>query len=130
MRDNSVMQYLESTYLMGSIKEFGVDYDTEILPFSTSSDLVYAIVQLKVPYKNLCTMLDFLSCLNVADSIKKVIFNGPATIVLWNDGTKTVVKCSAGDTFSKEAGLSLCILKKLSGDNFHKTIRKWCKEKE
>lgn len=27
------------------------------------------------------------------DPIKKVIFNDPATIVLWNDGTKTVVKC-------------------------------------
>ena len=33
--------------------------------------------------------------------IKKVIFNDPATIVLWDDGTKTVVKCSEGDTYSE-----------------------------
>lgn len=26
-------------------------------------------------------------------SIRKVIFNDPATVVLWSDGTKTVVKC-------------------------------------
>ena len=33
--------------------------------------------------------------------IKRVVFNDPATIVFWKDGTKTVVKCSKGDTFSK-----------------------------
>ena len=26
--------------------------------------------------------------------IRKVIFNDPATVVLWSDGTKTVVKCA------------------------------------
>lgn len=32
--------------------------------------------------------------------IKNVIFNDPATIVFWKDGTKTVVKCQKdkGDT--------------------------------
>ena len=33
--------------------------------------------------------------------IKKVIFNDPATVVIWDDGTKTVVKCSEGDTYSE-----------------------------
>lgn len=33
-----------------------------------------------------------------------VIFNGPATIVFWNDGTKTVVKCSDGDEYDPESG--------------------------
>ena len=31
-------------------------------------------------------------------SIRKVIFNDPATIVLWSDGSKTVVKCGPEDT--------------------------------
>ena len=31
--------------------------------------------------------------------IKKVIYNNPATIICWEDGTKTVVKCSEGDTY-------------------------------
>ena len=62
--------------------------------------------------------------------IKKVIFNDPATIVLWGDGTKTVVKCSEGDTYSKWAGLAFCICKKLMGDDFHKAFKYWCKEDE
>lgn len=63
-------------------------------------------------------------------SIKKVIFNDPATIVLWGDGSKTVVKCSLGDTYSKWAGLAFCICKKLMGDDFHKAFKYWCKEDE
>ena len=37
--------------------------------------------------------------------VKKLIFDYPATIVYWYDGTKTVVKCREGETFDKETGL-------------------------
>ena len=47
--------------------------------------------------------------------IKKVIFNGPATIVLWADGDKTVVQCVEGDTMDKEKGLAMAICKKALG---------------
>lgn len=47
---------------------------------------------------------------------KKVIFNESATIVLWDDGTKTVVKCQEYDEFSFEKGLLLCIAKKAYGN--------------
>jgi hypothetical protein len=43
--------------------------------------------------------------------IKKVIFNNPATIVFWADGTKTVVKCGKEDTFDPEKGLAMAISK-------------------
>ena len=49
--------------------------------------------------------------------IKKVIFNNPATIVLWSDGTKTIVKCQDGDIYDKEKGLALAICKKAIGTN-------------
>lgn len=62
--------------------------------------------------------------------IKKVIFNDPATIVLWDDGTKTVVKCSEGDTYSEWAGIALCLAKKLYGPNFHKIFRAHCSDPE
>lgn len=60
----------------------------------------------------------------------KVIFNDPATIVLWNDGTKTVVKCQEGDTYDKEKGLALCIAKKALGNkgNFNNEFKKWLEE--
>ena len=44
--------------------------------------------------------------------IEKVIFNKPATIVLWSDGTKTVSRCIENDIWDKETGLSMCISKK------------------
>ena len=48
--------------------------------------------------------------------IEKVIFNDPATIVFWIDGTKTVVKCQPGDTFDKHTGLAMAIAKKYLGN--------------
>lgn len=44
--------------------------------------------------------------------IKNVMFNDPATIVFWSDGTKTVVKTCAGDIFDSEKGLAMAISKK------------------
>lgn len=48
--------------------------------------------------------------------IKDVIFNRKATIVLWKDGTKTVVKCQPGDKYSPEAGLAIAVMKKVFGN--------------
>ncbi len=58
-----------------------------------------------------------------------VIFNNPATVVYWNDGTKTVVKCQPGDTFSAETGLTTAMLKKCMGNDntFNKIINYWLK---
>lgn len=47
---------------------------------------------------------------------KKVIFNGPATIVIWQDGTKTIVKKSEDDTDDREKAVMYAILKKLCGN--------------
>ena len=59
--------------------------------------------------------------------ITKVIFNDPATIVLWKDGTKTVVKCQKGDTYDPEKGLAFCIIKKIFGNKgkFNDIFRQW-----
>lgn len=47
-----------------------------------------------------------------ADNIvKRIIFNPPATIVFWQDGTKTVVKCQNGEEFDPEKGLAMAIVK-------------------
>lgn len=64
--------------------------------------------------------------------IKRVIFSYPATIVLWADGTKTVVKCQEGDAYSKDTGLALCIAKKALGNTskFNDVFHKWIPEEE
>ena len=64
------------------------------------------------------------------EDIKKVIFNDPATIVYWKDGTKTVVKCQDGDVYDKEKGLAMCVAKKFFGNkgNFNKVFNKFIGE--
>lgn len=64
--------------------------------------------------------------------IDRVIFNNPATIVIWADGTKTVVKCQESDVYSKETGLALCIAKKALGNkgNFNDVFHEWIPEEE
>lgn len=61
---------------------------------------------------------------------ERVIFNEPATIVYWNDGTKTVVMCDPMDTYNKEAGLAMCFMKKMCGSSrtFNDTLRKWTED--
>ena len=62
--------------------------------------------------------------------IQRVLFNDPATIVFWKDGTKTVVKCQDGDVYSEEVGLALCFAKKALGNqsNFNNVFKKWVPE--
>ena len=47
--------------------------------------------------------------------IKQVIFNDPATIVIWSDDTKTTVKCN-NEPFDEEKGLAMAISKKFLQD--------------
>lgn len=63
-------------------------------------------------------------------SIKRAIFNAPATIVLWADGTKTVVKCGEKDKYDPEKGLAMCIAKKAFGNkgNYYNVFKEWLPE--
>jgi len=46
--------------------------------------------------------------------IKEVIFNYPATIVCWKDGTKTIVKCGEDEaSFDREKAVAMCFIKKM-----------------
>lgn len=68
--------------------------------------------------------------LRILPSVTKVIFNGPATIVYFNDGTKSVVKCCENDVFDYEKGLAMALLKRLYGDEFHMAFRTMLAEAE
>lgn len=58
--------------------------------------------------------------------IKRVIFNDPATIVLWSDNTKTIVKAE-NETFDPEKGLAMAIAKKALGNegNYYNELKKY-----
>ena len=58
--------------------------------------------------------------------IQKVVFNDPATIVFWDDGTKTVVKRAVEyDDFDPEKGLAMAICKKMLGDDYYRMMKKY-----
>lgn len=62
---------------------------------------------------------------------KDVIYNKPATIVLWEDGTKTVVKCDERDEYDPKIGLALCYMKKALGNSsraLNDVLKKWSVE--
>lgn len=60
--------------------------------------------------------------------VKKIIFNGPKTVVLWTDGTKTIVSMSKDETnFDPEAAFCAAYTKKLFGTN--SKIKRVIKEK-
>lgn len=79
--------------------------------------------------ENCSTRIDFMKSMNRNDRaafniatspIEKVLFNEPATIVFWKDGTKTVVTCAKEDKFDRHSGLALAICKKVMGNQmFH-----------
>lgn len=60
--------------------------------------------------------------------IKDVIFSDPATVVFWNDNTKTVVKTRGGEKYDKEKGLAMAIIKKITGNtgNYCNIFKEWC----
>ena len=63
----------------------------------------------------------------VIPKIKDVIYNDPATIVFWEDGTKTVVKCKFNEKFDPEKGLAMAFSKKMLGNkgNYYNVFKKW-----
>lgn len=86
-----------------------------------------------IVYEFQCTPLDKKNELVKSPfEIKKVHFNDPATIVLWADGTKTVVKCGEEDIYDPQTGLLMCMAKKMYGNTgkFNDILREWIPEPE
>lgn len=100
-----------------------IDYGTysSIYNRIASDNETYIKSYIKVPSQKQLAM----------NSITNVIFNNPATIVYWSDGTKTVVKCDERDEFDPEKGLAMAICKKHFGGGFYNDIfKKWIPKEE
>ena len=79
----------------------------------TDIDLAHALADLRCSSQNLSkgesTMKNTNKKSTPSNPIKQVIFNGPATIVYWKDGCKTVVKCQEGAVNDHEKGLAMAV---------------------
>lgn len=74
----------------------------------------------------------FSFSMNYRHQIKKVIFNDPATIIFWEDGSKTVVKCQPDDKYDKMTGFAMACAKYMFGNegNYYEVFKKWVGEEE
>lgn len=78
------------------------------------------------------SLIDSLEELKLNLLIRNVIFNPPATIIFWGDGTKTVVKCQNDEEFDPEKGMAMAIAKKHFGNkgSYCNQIKKWTEKYE
>lgn len=65
------------------------------------------------PCKETSTIDTAPSFEDIIDDVQHVIYNDPATIVTFSDGTKVCVKACEKDTFNKETGLIYALVKRL-----------------
>jgi hypothetical protein len=107
--------FIDSKYVYTSEKEFNDEYANKIRDILREKKEVD-----NMPYTK------YSERYAPRVEIKEVIFNNPATIVLWDDGSKTVVKCS-NETYDPEKGLAMAIAKKMFGNkgNYFNHIKKW-----
>lgn len=96
--------------------------------------LMYAAAEINKANREIETIKTILARKKkISDSyslpIKRVIFNEPATIIFWDDGSKTVVKAK-NEAFDPEKGLAMAIAKKALGNrgSYYNKIKKWTKD--
>ena len=54
---------------------------------------------------------------------RKWVKNGPATILFWEDGTKTIVKCNQDDEFDAQKGYLMAYFEKWTGLSKHQIAK-------
>ena len=66
---------------------------------------------------------------NMFDKIKDYKVYEKTTIVFFSDGTKETVVCCDGDTFDVEQGIIMCVIKRMFGDKYKKSVKSIIKAK-
>jgi len=102
----------EATCTMNGIGEMSVDFYVDKVEDLTKRDIC---PKNRNFFQEYCEYRYKIGTQNALQA-KHVIFNPPATVVLWEDGTKTVVKCDPKDPFDEMKGLALCYMKKALGN--------------
>lgn len=109
-------------------------YTEDSTDFRRSYRLEIAVKQKetpKVPYYQFCDgNVCNVNGTTYAPEIKDVIFNPPATIVKWADGTKSVVKVDNSEAYDPEKGLAMAIARKMYGNkyDYYNVFKKWLKK--
>lgn len=60
---------------------------------------------------------------NKMPEIDRVIFNDPATVVIWKDGKKTIVKTQKSEKYDPEKGLAMAVMRRiLTPKEYHERL--------
>ena len=100
-------------YFNGSAMSFSCD----------DQEAAYALIRRIHNLANKKTKDSAISANNLYNTfeVKDILVNGPATIVFWADGTKTVVKYDSEDLYDSEKAVAMCFMKKALGSrSMHK----------
>lgn len=66
--------------------------------------------------------LEFYKCYMIPE-VLEIRYNGPATIVFWEDNTKTVVKVQPGELcYDPDKAFAMAVCKKLFGNKFNRHL--------
>lgn len=94
-----------------------LDLQTDAFAFLMKDKIEEEVKRMEINHKRQIKKNKIRDINNFTKAINKVIFTKKKeTIVLWKDGTKTIVTCQEGDEFDKEKGLALCIIKYIFGN--------------
>lgn len=88
--------YIMEPVSIGSTKVFFAKADVNYKPYSNISEVTIT-GQLRPESQGNSYPIDFSRTGRFRYRIEKVVFSGPATILFWTDGTKTVVRLRKGD---------------------------------
>lgn len=81
-------------------------FNDDYVPFDSIGEVTYVGGLVKSNY---------ISCAPRQITPRKVIFSGPKTIVIWEDGTKTIVGCAKDQEYDEYAGFCAALAKKIFG---------------
>lgn len=115
-----------------------INADVELYPGVSASDLITTPEMIRrrkvvsrlsraAAYEQLFSSVTKEKTLSM--TIEKVIFNPPATIIIWDDNTKTVVKTQEDEPYDPEKGMAMCIAKHIYGDcgSYYNVFSEWLK---
>lgn len=119
----------------GELRSFTPEDRVELAKekYNQSVDSYYNILCARGNGKSLMAMRQMYEMIGRSNpfAVKKLIFNYPATIVFWADGTKTVVKAQNDEVFDLEKGFAMAFMKKVLGNkgNYYNYVKKNLKGK-
>ena len=117
---------------IGSVYDITADYDTTYTSYVTVVGITNKMPKDVSYIREITEARIIKGCPRPSDFIHKVVFNETkrTTVVVWDDGSHTSVKCSSNDTFDREKGLALCYMKRFFDNRscFNETLKKYCGE--